>query len=119
MGDKNVSTVLVNVSYLIEIEDEALIADDEAMDSLLNDISDKISVDANVNVGTNYELGWVSTKTKILDSTTSNCGRCAKCGILVTDMEKPDPVEGLCNGATYNDQLLCDECLPIGHKWSL
>jgi hypothetical protein len=113
------NTVLINVSYLVEIEDEKLDADEEAMDLLLSDISDKISKDVNVDVGTNYELGWVSTTTQILDSTTSNCGKCAKCGILVTDMEKPDPIEGLCNGATSKDQLLCEECLPIGHKWSL
>ncbi len=115
------SSVLINVSYLVEIEDENILADDEAMDLLLNEISDKISNDAKVTTesGALYDLGWVSTTTNILDPESSNCGRCAKCGILVTDMEKPDPIEGLCNGATFKDQLLCDECLPIGHKWSL
>lgn len=113
------STVLINVSYLVEIEDEKFNSDEEAIDTLVSEISDKISKDVTVDVGTSYELGWVSTTTQFLDSETGNCGKCEKCGILVTDMEKPDPIEGLCNGATYNDQLLCEECLPIGHKWSL
>ena len=113
------ATVMITVSYLAEIPEE-IAGDEEALNTLLDGFSDALSGDRSAEVaGTEYPLDWVSADTKLLDPETENCGRCAKCGILVTDMEEENPIEGLVAGATVNGQLLCDECLPLGHPWAL
>lgn len=63
-------------------------------------------------------LGWQSTRVLRVDDPRLNSGQCAVCGIWVTDLEAPEPVGGLVNGARIDDRLLCDEHLPAGHRWA-
>jgi hypothetical protein len=107
-------TVLITVSYLVEI-DEAEINKDYG---LLERIENQISKDFILKNEEEVLLEWESTSSKVLDPKTFNCGRCAKCNRWVTDREKPDAITQLCNGTTVDGQLLCDDCLPRDHKWA-
>lgn len=63
-------------------------------------------------------LGWISSSFMEIGTPGMNSGRCVICGAWVTDREKPKPISGLCNGATVDGNLLCDEHLPAEHRWA-
>ena len=108
-------TVLIRVAYLVELPDEEVNVDDGILDKIAN----RIGEDKNLVIDNkDITLDWNSTSSLMLDSGNFNCGRCSKCGQWVTDKEKPDAVEGLCNGATVDGKLLCDDCLPSDHRWA-
>lgn len=107
-------TVLIRVAYLVELPEEEINTDDGVLDKITSIIGEdmKLVID-NIDV----TLDWNYTSSFILDSTNFNCGKCSKCGQWTTDREKPDAVEGICNGAIVDGKLLCDECLPKDHRW--
>ena len=109
---KNQKTVLITVSYLIN-EDE-----DQISTGVLEKVKCKMSQSLELDLGKKTSLNWTCTSTQILNPELINCGKCENCGQWVTDMEKPEPVEGLCTGATVDGKLLCDECLPSDHRWA-
>lgn len=110
-------TVLIKVAYLVELTEEEI--DNDDIDSVLDKIISKISKDRTILANDkNFDLEWNSTSPIVLDSNDMNCGRCAKCGGWVTDRERDNPILELCNGATVDDKLLCDECLPSEHRWA-
>jgi len=108
-------TVLIKVSYLVELTEEEMISED----SVLDKITSKIGEDEKLSVNEkSIELKWNSTSSFVLDESNSNCGRCVNCGGWVTDREKDNAILELCNGARVDGRLLCDECLPSEHRWA-
>ncbi|UWG96255.1 hypothetical protein LPY66_15295 [Dehalobacter sp. DCM] len=105
-------TVLINASYLVEIDEAEINKDNGQFEQIENLISKDIMFEDRVLVE------WESTSSIVLDPSTLNCGRCSKCNRWVTDREKLDAITQLCNGATVDGQLLCDDCLPPDHKWA-
>lgn len=108
-------TVLIRVAYLVELPEEEINIDDSILDKITNEISEYKSLHID---NKDITLDWNYTSSLMLDSGNYNCGKCSKCGQWVTDSEQPDAVEGLCNGATVDGNLLCDECLPSDHRWA-
>lgn len=108
-------TVLINISYLIELPEEDIDTDDGMLDIITNQISESKSLHIN---DLEIPLEWNSTSSLILDSAHLNCDKCSKCGQWTTDREKPDIIQGICNGATVEGKLLCDECLQFDHRWA-
>jgi hypothetical protein len=104
MEDKK--TVLVNVSYLIDLPVDKI----ELLDKRINELSKNINFEKE-----SLLLKWEGTSTRVLDPATMNCGKCANCGCWTTDREKDDWIPYLCIGATVDGILLCDECLPSDH----
>lgn len=107
-------TVLISVSYLIELEENE-INDDEG---LLDKITSNNLITSDLNIKVNKEkilLNWECLSSLVLDPENMNCGKCSHCGRWTTDKEKRNPVHSLCYGATVNGRLLCDECLPFNH----
>lgn len=74
--------------------------------------------DDDIMIDDNHKAVWQSASELYLDSESMNCGKCAKYQGWTTDKEKPNWIEGLCSGATVDGELLCDECLPKGHRWA-
>ena len=110
---ENKKTVLLRVAYLVELKEEDINDDNGILDKVEN----KISQDMVISIDNrDIELEWNSTSYFRLDSEVFNCGKCANCGQWTTDREKPDSIDGLCNGATVENKLLCDECLPHNHR---
>ena len=60
-------------------------------------------------------LGYQGTDFVHIYSPDVNSGRCAVCGLWVTDHTKPDPVVGLRYGETVGGLLLCEDHLPASH----
>lgn len=111
----NKKAVLIRVSYLLELSEEEINTDD----SILDKITDQISESKDLHIdNVDIFLEWNSTSSLILDPINFNCGRCSNCGQWTTDREKPDVIGGICNGATFEGRLLCDECLPPDHRWA-
>ncbi len=110
-------TVLFNVSYLIEVEDELLNGSDEA-EAFNDNVFKKLSDNSWKKIDEKHKAIWNCSSFSVLDSTQMNCGKCSRCGTWVTDWEKQDPIAGLTNGATVNGELLCDDCLPDDHRWA-
>lgn len=108
-------TVLIKVAYLVELTEEEINSDGNVLDRLSDLISEDKKLVINQKV---IELEWNHTSALILDPNKPNCGKCSKCGQWVTDREKPDAIAELCNGATVDGKLLCDECLPYDHRWA-
>lgn len=108
--------LMYRVSYLVEIE-EGEAGDRELRRNMGNIMWERLPKEG-IALDKTHTADWQSTTELLLDPLTMNCGRCAKCRGWTTDREKPDPVAGLCNGATVNGELLCDECLPAGHRWA-
>ncbi|MBP1967541.1 hypothetical protein [Paenibacillus aceris] len=104
-------TVLVNISYYVEI--------DESENELSQKIQRKLCENRILESDDeNVFLKWNQSSFKVLNPQIMNCGRCANCGCWTTDMEKHNAIFGLDNGAVHNNKLLCDECLPPDHKWA-
>ena len=106
-------TVLINVSFLVEV-DETEVRKDFGM---IDQITNKLCHDQNIIIGTS-EVEWESSSTVVLDTGSMNCGQCSTCGRWTTDREKSDPLLQLCNGASFEGELLCDDCLPEDYRWS-
>jgi len=112
---ENKKTVLIKDAYLVDLS----VDDIDTDDSVIDKISDSLSSDRILSVmDKRFDLQWNGTSCLILNSTNFNSGKCSNCGQWTTDREKRDAIEGLCNGATVDDKLLCDECLPSNHRWS-
>jgi hypothetical protein len=111
---KEKKTVLIRTYHLIEVDEEELYKED----GLLDKIEKEISKDIELSIGESVHMKWEGTSMTSLTPEIMNCGKCSCCGAWVTDREKADHIEGLCNGATVDGELLCDECLPEDHKWS-
>jgi len=111
----NKKTVLIRVAYLVELSEED-INNDEGM---LNKITDELDESKKICIDdVDISLEWNYTSSLVLDSKSLNCGKCSNCGQWTTDREKPNSVVGVCNGATVDGKLLCDECLPPNHRWA-
>lgn len=110
-------TVLFSVSYLIEVEDDLLLGSHEA-EVFNNHVFNKLSKNRWKKIDANHIAKWNSSSFLALDPMRMNCGKCCRCGVWVTDREKTDCIAGLTNGAVVNGELLCDECLPINHRWA-
>lgn len=106
---------LVRVSYLLEI-DEDLLKDDEKSRNFQLLLSQKLSKD--VDIDDSHTAEWNMETLLVLDPLKMNCGKCVKCGIWTTDKECVNYIDGLANGAVVNNELLCDDCLPKGHRWA-
>lgn len=108
-------TVLIKVSYLVELPEEDINSVDGALDKIMTKAGndEKVLID-----GKTFDLKWIETSSHALDIDNENCGRCANCGGWTTDREKPNYIPELCNGAIVDGKLLCDECLPPDHKWA-
>lgn len=62
-------------------------------------------------------MGSQSLSVTVLDSNHVNCGQCANCGALTTDLDAPDPITLLgSRGGIHEGRLLCDDCLPSDHR---
>ncbi|MGL5433926.1 MAG: hypothetical protein ACRDBO_00830 [Lachnospiraceae bacterium] len=110
-------TVLFSVSYLIEVEEGLLTGSDES--EVFNDnVFKKLSKNSWKKIDAKHKAEWNCSCFSVLDPTQMNCGKCCRCDNWVTDREKPASIAGLTNGATVNGELLCDECLPEGHRWA-
>ncbi|WP_426451278.1 hypothetical protein ACP26L_04015 [Paenibacillus sp. S-38] len=104
-------TVLVNVSYYVEI--------DESENELPQEVKAKLCENRKLEIDDKKVcLKWNQSSFQVLNSEIMNCGRCVNCGCWVTDREKDDAIFGLDDGAVYENRLLCDECLPCDHKWA-
>jgi len=110
-------TVLFNVSYLIEVEEDLLNSSTEA-ERFREVVFQKLSKHSKKKVDEKHSAKWTRSSFIVLDSEKMNCGKCSNCGGWTTDKEKENPIEGLCNGATNDGALLCDECLPQRHRWA-
>lgn len=108
----NDNAILVRVNYLIEGDKDEL-GKESIQDGIWNSIPEE-----DILIDNTHKAVWQSTSEVFLDSKTMNCGKCVRCHGWTTDKEKPNYIDGLCNGATVNGELLCDECLPEGHRWA-
>lgn len=108
---KNKISVLLNVSFLFEADENELNEDFNNYDKLQNEIIKKVE-----EIGKDYNLKWESSQQIVLDEKNMNCGHCVNCGCWVTDLDKEATISGLNRGAIHNGKLLCDECLPKDHK---
>ena len=110
-------TILFNVSYLLEVEDELLLNTNEG--EKFNDlVCQKLAKFTRKKIDDSHTANWNHSSLIVLDSNKMNCGKCCKCGSWTTDREKAGFIEGLSNGASIEDELFCDECLPKNHRWS-
>ena len=115
-GD-DMETALFTVSYLIEVE-ESLLKDSNEADIFRETIFQKLSKHHKKKVDEKHYAKWESSSLIVLNPEKMNCGKCNKCGGWTTDREKENHIKELSNGATDNGILLCDECLPKGHRWA-
>jgi hypothetical protein len=115
-GDK-MKTVLFTVSYLLEVDENLLKGTDDA-EAFRETVFQKLSKHGRKKVDANHSAKWNSSLFVVLDPENMNCGKCSNCGAWTTDREKDSIITGLSNGATYDGALLCDECLPRGHRWA-
>lgn len=104
-------TVLVSISYYVEIDESEI----ELSPEIQNKLCENRTLESDDE---KVLLKWNQSSFRILNPEIMNCGKCANCGCWTTDRERRDALIGLNNGAIYNDKLLCDECLPSDHKWA-
>ena len=107
--------ILLTFNVIISINEEELDKDLGEHDRIAYNIEEAIKQSFGKN---SDDSDVVSTKLTTLDLDQMNCGKCAKCGAWSTDMEQPEPMFEFSNGATVNEMLLCDLCLPKDHKWA-
>ena len=108
-------TLLVRTSYLIDIEDD-LIEGYDVDEKIELHISNVLAKD--VKIDTTHTAIWSSCTHIVLYPEENNCGKCVNCGGWTTDREKSGYISELGMGAIVDGKLLCDECLPRGHKHS-
>lgn len=108
-------TVMLRVAILVEADADEAGVDYDALSKTEWRLKD--AIDEALGELPN-ELGWLSTRYIELGVAGVNSGRCAECGAWVTDVEKPEPISGLQNGATVDGRLLCDDHLPENHRWA-
>lgn len=111
---KNGKHVLLTFAVIIPVDDEPF-EDFGEKDRISKRIEDAIQQSLG-SIPDN--CGTISTRFTLLDSNEVNCGQCAKCGIWTTDKEIPNSLRELSIGATVDNALLCDLCLPKEHKWA-
>ena len=107
---------LIRSAYIIEVEENEDRNCTTGFDGVEREIDAVIGRD--IPLANGSVLSWHSSAYHILDSETMNCGQCANCGGWTTDREQEHHVQGLCPGARVDGRLLCDECLPKGHRWA-
>lgn len=107
-------TVLLDLSVLVDIDEAELARETGESFGEITRISDRLIAAVNNLI----PGGWQSLRQHVLDPGRVNCGRCVECDRWVTDRDKPDHLPGLCNGATHEGRLLCDDHLPPDHRWA-
>lgn len=108
-------TVMIRVSYLVELPNKEIAAENGILENIIDNLCETRDLFINNN---NITIEWNSTSSLILEPMEMNCGKCSNCGQWTTDREKPNSIDGLCNGATIGGELLCDSCLPSDHIWA-
>ena len=121
-------TLLVKVAYLIEVEDdlyqETITQLEDGSQANSYQLSEKLeqfkcnvsnAIPDQLKIEPAHTALWQSTQMETLEPQYTNCGQCAHCNTWTTDCEKAHPIEELANGATINEQLYCDNCLPKDH----
>jgi len=106
--------VLLKIGVLVEVDEKELEKEYSYVDEVSWEIEEGINKILKINEEES-DFGWRSTCIVVLDETESNYGKCANCGTLISDKEKENYIAELGPGATVNDKLLCDDCLPHGH----
>jgi hypothetical protein len=106
--------IILTNRHLIEV-DESLEWGSKEFDELELKINNAEIYSDTVAIDENHKAVWEQGRIELFNPKVDNCGRCACCGAWVTDYEKPEPIAGLCIGATVDGELLCDECLPQDH----
>lgn len=61
---------------------------------------------------------WISSVLGFFDTEEDNIGICDNCGSWTANREAGLAPLGICNGAIVDGKLLCDQCLPKGHRWA-
>jgi hypothetical protein len=69
-----------------------------------------------INGGDIFHL--TSSVLSIYDTNKDNIGKCVNCGQWTTNREADNSIGSICNGAVVDGKLLCDDCLPKGHRWA-
>jgi hypothetical protein len=116
----NKRTYMLKFRYLIEVpENEGIGADARRM-QYAQQIAKQIRTDIDTNLESVLgripnHLGWQSSNITVIDGEYLNSGRCAVCGMWVTDVDKPGLLDDLKRGATVGQRLLCWEHLPRDH----
>ena len=100
--------LLCRTTYLVEISHEHEGKSDDELLEIENLISTDFSID-----GVNFK--WISSTPTLLNTSSSNIGKCSNCGAWTTDCALENPVNELSYGTHIHGQLLCDLCLPGGH----
>lgn len=111
--NENKKTVLISVGILAVLTIEELHKDDGELFQIERQIEEAIE-----ELEATYHMKWQSTGSVVLDPERMNCGLCSTCSQWTTDREKPNAILELCYGATVEGKLLCDDCLPKGHRWA-
>ncbi len=112
--NKKKRSVLLKMNFIYEIDNEELNSDElTQFDKLTYEMEDTCE-----KIGTKYNLKWESSSTIALNHKEINCGKCETCGSWVTDCEAPNRISELNHGARVDGKLLCNECLPKGHRWA-
>lgn len=107
---ENMNTLLITVSYLVEISDDVLYLEYGPLDKLNMNIEETIR-----SSNSDFNLQWQSTQTRVLDPATMNCGKCDNCGCWTTNREEDNWIPSLTIGAVVDGKLYCDSCLPKDH----
>jgi len=108
-------TVLLRVSYLIDVEDNLWGGSKEA-ETFLDAMDKALPASDTITIDAKHSANWNGSSFCVLDPARMNCGKCVRCGAWVTDRDKPEPVVGLTNGARVNGELLCNEHLSKEHR---
>ncbi|WP_214762662.1 hypothetical protein [Exiguobacterium sp. s146] len=108
-------TILINASFLVDIEETEIYKDFGIIDQVTNELCQGQTIQIGMN---EVNVEWESCSTVVLDPGAMNCGRCSTCGRWTTDREKNNVLLQLSNGATFEGELRCDDCLPENHRWS-
>ncbi len=66
-------SVLVNVSYIVEIDEDTKLSQSESLNSVKSNLSKDITINSKTH------LKWESTSLTDLEQENLNCGKCQKC----------------------------------------
>ncbi len=110
-------SVLLKIGVLVEVEEEELEKDYGYIDEVTWELEDKINDTLKIT-DDESDFGWRYTSITVLDKNEHNYGKCAKCGTLTSDKGKEGFIPEIGTGATVNEELLCDDCLPQGHPFA-
>lgn len=96
--------------------------DDEDLEETLDEMSDEIE-----KVFQKYNIEYRYYELMMIDSNRYSIGKCEECGNFMVNRDKnPAGIEEylecyfecVYDGGESNNQLLCENCLPLEHRWS-